>query len=392
MSRALGNSGRAGRDAGEVAAGGPQGLECARVRTISFSAQVRVSLSKIGFCPGNRGGLGISPAHVQEIAWSCNTEKKGVVLCRYQHVDLVRVPDGEELERFRQCNKEKCTSDALMPKFSPEMHLGCLTKTHFCHGLKLRVESDRFVFNDGKTKIQMQRDSPGSEDVIIRDHGVLATIYKSDLYTDTEAMQAIMNADNDDADVEMAEDEIQAQGRVESAIHSLNAAAKANGAPAEAKVKLSRERVLEYMMRTGLRSFSEEKTLNLIDFRLSIHPQIATCFRNLIFWGVNGRVSVHPSDYHSVACCIDFRCQWTRPQTPGSRTAPGALRVASLRPRFDNLGMPTCCMGVLIRNAALLLTHVMRPQARLQRRNTRTVSQPQSGDESAPPSANSRAR
>ena len=221
------------------------------------------------------------------------------------------------------------------------MNKGCLAKTHFTHSLKLRSDGGRTLFNDGKSAIELQKDTEGSEDVMIRDFGVIASIYRSDLWKDKEAMQALMNADNDDADVELAEDEIQAQGRVESAISALKVAG----------VDRTRESALASMKQSGLRSWSEAHTINFIDFRLSMLPSVAQCFRHLIFLSVNGRVAVNPGDYQAAAT-LDVRCQWTRPQTPGSRTTPGALRVASLRPRYDSLGMPTCCMGTLIQSFA----------------------------------------
>ena len=50
----------------------------------------RIPLDKLGYLPDNRGGLGISPFHVHELAWDCVAN--GVKLSRYTHVDIVKIP------------------------------------------------------------------------------------------------------------------------------------------------------------------------------------------------------------------------------------------------------------------------------------------------------------
>ena len=271
------------------------------VRTyVSFPVQVRVPVSDFGFIEENRGGLGISSKHVHDIAWSCNTPGKGVQLFRYKQVELVRVP-AHALEAWRAANKLKCESDALMPRFSPTMTKALLAKTHFGHGLKLRADGNRTLFNDNKTPIKVQAEREGSEDMAIREAGVLASIYSSQLWEDPEAMQALMQADNDDAEVELGEDEVQAQGRVESALQVL--ASGGNRSPKDSEV-------LQTMQQAGLRAFSSEHTLCLIHFRLSLTLPVANLFRSLVFLSVNGRVGVSPLDYECVAT-LDVRCQWT---------------------------------------------------------------------------------
>ena len=343
-SRALGNLGRAGRVAVEIAEGGPQGLECARVQHSTYFSffQGRIPVALVGFGEDNRCGLGLCSSHVHDVAWSCNGANKGVVLVRYTVVNLVRVP-ADQLESFRELNKDKCESDSFMPRFSPEMKYACLTKSHFCHAMKLREDGGRYLYNDGKTLICKQRDQEGSEDRLIAEQGVVAQIFKSELYNDKEAMLAIMTTDNDDADVEMGEDEIQAQGRIESAITTITKRTGTGEKP-------TKQNVLAYVKGSGpgLRHWSEAQFTYFIDFRLSIHPDVASVFRTLLFQIVNGRVCVHPIDYFHVAT-FDSRCNWTLPRTPGSLMAPGALRVVLLRNRYDSLGMPTCCIGDPIR-------------------------------------------
>lgn len=228
-------------------------------------------------------------------------------LFRYKQVDVVRVP-AHALDVWRLSNKAKCTSDAFMPRFAPNMCKGFLGKTHFGHALKLRLDGGRTLFNDGITPIQIQNDVEGTEDRLIQEAGVLASVYGSGLWDDAEAMQALMEADNDDAEVELGEDEVQAQGRVETAIQTLTAA----------KEPVNAENVMKTMQQSGLRSYSPEHTLNFIHFRLSMTPAVAKCFRALVFLTVNGRVIVSPLDYEAAAT-LDARCQWTG---EGGRDSP----------------------------------------------------------------------
>ena len=54
----------------------------------------RMPLSRIGFDPRNRGGLGVSPRHAHEIAWDGTDPPNGngVTLRRYKEVEVVEVP------------------------------------------------------------------------------------------------------------------------------------------------------------------------------------------------------------------------------------------------------------------------------------------------------------
>ena len=256
----------------------------------------RKGLDLLGFCSSNRGRLGINGYHVHKVAWSCKTHT--VKLVRYKQVDIVRVPQSE-LDAFRQYNKVKCDSDALMPKFSSVMRFGCLTKTHFCHANKLSKDGNRTLFNEGKIPVAFHDD--GREGEKIREEGVLTCVYGEGLWNDPEAMEALMNADNDDADIEMGEDEIQAQGRIESAISAVETT----------HAGLSLDAVLAEMRRSGLRSYTEEQTKAFVQFRLSVTPIVAQCFRACVFHAISGRVTVHPNDYACVSS-LDVRAMWVK--------------------------------------------------------------------------------
>ena len=66
---------------------------------------VRIRLELIGFWPDNRGGLGISPYHVHDVAWDCAANK--TKLPRYGHVDIVEIP-APLLEQIREINRATC--------------------------------------------------------------------------------------------------------------------------------------------------------------------------------------------------------------------------------------------------------------------------------------------
>ena len=176
----------------------------------------RKSLDDLGFLANNRGNLGISPHHVHEVAWSC---LKGVKTVRYKQVDVVKVPQTH-LEKWRDANKSRCESDSLMPKYSNSMRFALLSKTHFTHANKLVRDGNRTVFNEGK--VPLIYDESNKEGARILEDGVLCCVYREELWEDAEAMLALMNADNDDADIEMGEDEVQALGRVDQAIALCN--------------------------------------------------------------------------------------------------------------------------------------------------------------------------
>ena len=255
----------------------------------------RKLLKDFGFLAGNRGSLGISGFHVHEVGHSC---KAGVKLVRYKQVDAVRVPQ-KAIAAWRNTNKERCASDALLPKYSPEMHLACLTKTHFTHANKLFENGNRTLFNEGRIPIVFN-EVIGESAKILTD-GVVCSIYREELWDDPDAMAALMQADNDDSDIQMGEDEMQFLGRVEVAVTNLTTQTQ----------EITVQSVLEEMKRTGLRTFSEEHARCFIEFRLRISTQVAECFRQCVFHSVCGRVVVIPGDFKLVAA-MDPRALWLK--------------------------------------------------------------------------------
>ena len=133
---------------------------------------VRISLDKIGFWPSNRGGLGISPYHMHEVANDCTANR--TKLQRYGHVDLVEIPH-DALEAARAANRDRCESRALMPRYSAEIKYVCAGKTHFVHAHKLAKDGSRTLFNKGDVSIRW----PGAdtEGALIVEQGPLCALY-----------------------------------------------------------------------------------------------------------------------------------------------------------------------------------------------------------------------
>ena len=112
----------------------------------------------------------------------------------------------KKLEEFRAANKIMCTRDPLMPKFSPDMNLCCLTKTHFTHSEKLIADGNRSQFNMGKLPAVLKHGD--AEGQMIQEYGVEAIVYSAEIWNDPVAMQWIRNEDNSfNADCRPAEGE-----------------------------------------------------------------------------------------------------------------------------------------------------------------------------------------
>ena len=95
---------------------------------------VRIDVDQIGAHWLNRNGLPVSGKHVHHL-WRTILQRHGFVKHRYNHAIVVEMPEGD-LQRLREHNQQFCEKDPLLPKASPNMKYGCLTKTHLIYGLK----------------------------------------------------------------------------------------------------------------------------------------------------------------------------------------------------------------------------------------------------------------
>ena len=95
----------------------------------------RVSLDEFGFHQGNRGGQGIMPIHVHDIALDIVTE--GTSLRRYDTVRCVVVPEECRAE-WLAANTNKTKQNSLLPSCTTnKMWLATLKCTHFVGACKL---------------------------------------------------------------------------------------------------------------------------------------------------------------------------------------------------------------------------------------------------------------
>ena len=126
-------------------------LEDASDRAAKYlkSGTFRMPLSQIGFHPDNRGGMGISPYHVHEVAADC--QSNGLKQRRYSHVEVVKIPE-DLLPDVRDANRRMCEANPLLPAFAPGMTHVVVVHTHFTFACKLDKDGGRFLFNEGKDR------------------------------------------------------------------------------------------------------------------------------------------------------------------------------------------------------------------------------------------------
>ena len=228
-------------------------------RAMTYKGDVISGLpGKLGFIGMNRGGHGISPRHVHEVAAECFN---GVKLWRYKIVSAVKVPE-KELKAWRNLNREKCEGDKLMPKFAEDMTLACISKTHFTHAIKLAADGGRTLYNlqDGAA-IKFKN----SDDVFT--DGLAIQVFGENLWYDTEALAALMSEDNKDSEVCMREDEIQIQGVIAEVYKAY---------PKDEQVSF--DTMLRQIKKRGMSGRKDEKLLPLIKWTMSIPQSIGDHF------------------------------------------------------------------------------------------------------------------
>ena len=134
----------------------------------------RVPIHEIGFLRMNRGGQGIMPLHVHDVA--LDVVNNGTSSRRYDVVRLVKVPD-EEKDKWLCANIQKARQNSLLAPCKPsDMRYACLKCTHFVGAQKLIGEGNRTYKDqvDGKALKLLPTDAEGS---MIQKQGVQAVIY-----------------------------------------------------------------------------------------------------------------------------------------------------------------------------------------------------------------------
>ena len=145
----------------------------------------RVNLDEIGFWEFNRGGGGVCPHHVHEVAHHIKNEMTQVQ--RYQYVDLIKIPK-DSLQKVLKFNCDRCEADPLMPRFSLEIRYVC---TRFVHAQKLAKDGTHTLYNRGEDPVRWHdADTEGAQ---IMEHGPLCAFYSKRMFKDIEAAHAVAN-------------------------------------------------------------------------------------------------------------------------------------------------------------------------------------------------------
>ena len=203
------------------------------------------------------------------------------------------------MARIKKVNRDRCLNDPLMPPYSDSMTHVCLTHTHWTHACKLAKEGYRTIRNEGKTKIQWDTE----EAQTIFSLGVMVNEYSEELWDDEQAMMHFMAEDNLNASVGLSQDEMTMYGKLDR-LQEGSAGSEPDGQNQEQKL-------LGLVMKEGQDNFSTEQIIELIRFRVKIHANLSTAFRECVFHLVGGQVRVNTKDFALVAT-LDIRFPWVK--------------------------------------------------------------------------------
>ena len=298
--------------------------------------QTRVPLEQIGFWEHNRGGLGVNPHHVHEVAHDVHTNK--TKLLRYRAVAIVELTDNNDRQRHLDRNRKLCQTDPLMPEFSPLIKYVCLTNTHFVHSMKLMKDGGRTIFDQNCLKIQLAEDDiEGAE---IMEKGPMCAIYNGRLLQDFEAAQALAVDDNLNASVGWHEDEGQMYGRVHNMCDRLfpdkkqeskdskegNHGGSTEGNNTACKTECKKEYkkacntekpedpmevVMANLEASGLGACGRSEWKDLVLFRRSIPSLHSKIFMTCQFHHCAGQVRVRAADFGAISK-LDPRAPWMK--------------------------------------------------------------------------------
>ena len=173
--------------------------EAARAETYLAPNQLgRVPLNKISWHPDNRGGQGIMPLHVHDVALDICT--RGTSKRQYDQVRMVEVPENV-MKQWLSDNQKKSTLNPLLASFQAMSHTGplyaTLCRTHFVEAHKLILEGGR-RFMDQSDGLRFELVNWDCEGRLIQSQGVVATVYSAKLWEDNDALLALMHESNYD--------------------------------------------------------------------------------------------------------------------------------------------------------------------------------------------------
>ena len=165
---------------------------------------IRIDVDQIGAHWLNRNGLPVSGKHVHHL-WRTILQRHGFVRHRYNHAVVVEMPEGD-LQRLREHNQQFCEKDPLLPKASPNMKYGCLTKTHLIYGLKCFKHGSMRWDDTGEVMTVPKNAETVKEHI---ENGVFAMVISKEAFLDNpDHLISIMVSGNLEQSVAMPEHEI----------------------------------------------------------------------------------------------------------------------------------------------------------------------------------------
>ena len=143
--------------------------------------------------------------------------------------------------------------------------------THFVPSEKLLQQGVRTLYNQGQRKIRLLDND--TEGMAMTEYGPITIMYKADLLKNTEALEALMREDNENANITLREDTMAAYGIVDKVVSEL-AQTKTKDSP-----QLTDQDCLK-ACKTVLHEarFTEEMLLTLIRFRFRLTPTLSEVF------------------------------------------------------------------------------------------------------------------
>ncbi len=163
----------------------------------------KIELDALGTHPQNRGGLGVSAFHAHRVARSIITD--GFSRHRYRDATVVMVP-ASALGAFRRFNQVMASSDPKLPPHSQKARFALLSKNHLVAALKL-LQIGSYTMGPSEEPIAPPP-SDAPLEAAMRE-GIYCDVLGEGLWSDTDAVAAILAEDNLNASVEMGTNEVE---------------------------------------------------------------------------------------------------------------------------------------------------------------------------------------
>ena len=267
----------------------------------------RVELHFIGWHQRNRGGQGLLPLHVHDIAENVCT--KGTSKRRYGQVRLVEVPDDIR-QTWLDANSHKAKRNPWLPEFLAMSHNGvsvyaCINCSHFVSAQQLIKEGGR-RYQDKPEGQKLQLKDDDNEGKLIQRKGVDAIVYSSKLWYDPTALLALMREDNLDAEIKKPETELDCFGHCNQLVQELLAGCGTHGRT------VTTDEVMGMIAELGYGNMSPASWKHLVTFRLALSNAHADMLFDCLVQVCNGRVRTSTETYAQINNLQTKGQQWPK--------------------------------------------------------------------------------